>query len=81
MNQTRLESLVEALTQTLVGYVVSFIAQLFIYPFFGHTFTVQQNVKIGLCFLVLSFVRQYALRRWGNRYIRRFIHYIVGSFQ
>jgi hypothetical protein len=79
MNQTRLESLVESLVQTLVGYVISLAAQLVIYPFYGHTFTFQQNLQIGLCFMVLSLARQYALRRWGNRYIRNIIHTVLRS--
>ena len=66
MNQHWKASAIEAASQTLIGYGISFGAQLVIYPAYGHSFTLGQNVQIGLWFMLLSFVRQYVLRRWFN---------------
>ncbi len=52
--------------QTAIGYVISLGAQLVIYPAYGHSFTLAQNLQIGVWFLLLSLVRGYILRRWFN---------------
>jgi uncharacterized membrane protein (DUF485 family) len=66
MNQSRLASFLEAMANTLIGYVVSFALQLVVYPAFGHRFTIAQNVGIGLVFMAASLARSYVLRRWFN---------------
>lgn len=68
MTQSKLHSIVEALTQTLVGYVINLGVQLIVYPLYGATFTLMQNIELGLIFLVVSFVRGYLIRRAFNRH-------------
>lgn len=63
MKQSRLMSLVESLVNVLVGYGVAVATQMAVFPLFGLTVTVTENLLIGLIFTVVSIVRSYALRR------------------
>ena len=63
MKQSRLMSLVESLDNVLVGYGVAVATQMAVFPLFGLTVTVTENLLIGLIFTVVSIVRSYALRR------------------
>jgi hypothetical protein len=63
MKQSRLMSLVESLANVLVGYGVAVATQMAVFPLFGLTVTVTENLLIGLIFTVASIVRSYALRR------------------
>lgn len=69
MSQSRKGSFIEACMNTGIGYVVSFGGQLIIYPAYGATFTILQNIYIGLWFMLLSLIRSYCVRRWFNGYI------------
>lgn len=69
--QTRKSSFVEALLNTIIGYVISFIAQLIVYPQFGAHFSLLDNFYIGLIFMALSLARSYVLRRWFNGMIHK----------
>lgn len=69
--QTRRSSLIEATINTVIGYAVSLLVQLVAYPLFGHSFTLPQNLGLGIVFAVVSLVRGYIIRRWFNQYIHR----------
>lgn len=69
--QTRLESLVEAFINCIVGYLVSFMANAIILPMAGIPVTVKQNLLIGAGMTVVSVARQYAIRRWAQVHLRR----------
>lgn len=71
MNQSRLGSFIEAMMNTLIGYVINLAAQLAIYPAFGATFTFKQNIYIGLIFMVISIVRGFVIRRYMNARLHR----------
>lgn len=66
MNQTRLGSLIEACINTAIGFFGSIALSLIVYPMFGHTFTIAQNIGITVIFTVWSVLRGYAIRRWFN---------------
>lgn len=66
MNQTRIDSVMEALTNTAVGYVISVAANLAILPLFGLHTSIRAAAGIGLAFTVVSVARQYTLRRLFN---------------
>jgi len=66
--QTKLQSLFESLTNIAVGYIVSILSQLVIFPLFGISTTIKDNLMIGLFFTVVSIVRGYCLRRFFNWY-------------
>jgi hypothetical protein len=56
-------SLVEAVTNVLVGYGVAVATQWAVFPLFGLHVTLQENLVIGLVFTAVSLVRSYMLRR------------------
>ncbi|MCA3642387.1 MAG: hypothetical protein IOC63_11095 [Methylobacterium sp.] len=64
MKQSRVMSLVEAVTNVIVGYGVAVVTQILIFPIFGLQTTLAQNLKMGLVFTVVSIGRSYALRRF-----------------
>ena len=63
MKQSRWMSLVEAVTNVLVGYGVAVATQWAMFPLFGLHVTLQENLVIGLVFTVVSLIRSYLLRR------------------
>ena len=63
MKQTRTLSLIEAVTNVIVGYALAVITQILVFPAFGLNATLAQNLKLGLVFTVVSIARGYALRR------------------
>ena len=63
MRQSRLMSLVEALTNVVVGYCLAVLVQIVLFPVFGIAIGLRQNLAIGLVFTVVSIARSYSLRR------------------
>ena len=59
-------SLIESLTNIIVGLVTSFLIQLIIYPVLGIEVSVNQNIVITLVFFAVSFIRGYVIRRVFN---------------
>lgn len=78
MNQTKVQSLVESLVNTLIGFGVNYTANLVVLPMFGFRITPKDAFLIGLLFTVISVARGYAVRRWFNTGL----HYVLrGSTQ
>ena len=63
MKQSRLMSLVEAITNVVVGYGVAVFTQILIFPIFGLHTTLAQNLQMGLLFTCVSIIRSFLLRR------------------
>lgn len=63
MKQSRTMSLLEAVTNVLIGYGVAVATQMLVFPLFGLHVTLQENLLIGLIFTAVSLVRSYLLRR------------------
>jgi hypothetical protein len=63
MKQSRLMSLVEALTNVAVGFGLAVLTQVMIFPLFGLAVSLGQNLQIGAIFTAVSILRSYALRR------------------
>lgn len=55
--------MIESITNTIVGLVVSFLIQLIIYPIMDIPVTLEKNVVITLIFFIASFLRSYIIRR------------------
>lgn len=71
--QTRLESFIEAIINTAIGFGINFTANLLILPKFGFTtLTWKVNILIGIVYTVISVARSYAIRRWAQDHLRRF---------
>jgi hypothetical protein len=65
--QTKRKSLIESVTQTVVGLVVSFGIQLVIYPLLNIPVTFSQNLIITSVFFIASIIRGYIIRRIFNK--------------
>lgn len=70
--QTKRSSLIEAAINTVIGYIISLAVQVVAYPAFGHSFTLAENLGLGVVFAVVSLVRGYVIRRWFNQRIHNF---------
>lgn len=69
--QTKLQSIVETLVQTAIGYTVAITSQLLIFPFFGIDISFSENLLIGVWFTIISIARGYVVRRVFNHLHRR----------
>ena len=67
MKQSRTMSLVEAVTNVVVGYGIAVVTQILIFPVFGLHATLVQNLKMGVVFSGVSVLRSFALRRLFER--------------
>jgi hypothetical protein len=56
-------SMIEAITNVVVGYGVAVVTQMLVFPVFGLHTTLAQNLKLGLIFTGISLIRSFALRR------------------
>ena len=61
--QSKKLSVIEAISNVVVGLITSFCIQLIIYPVLDIPVTIGQNVIITTVFFVVSFLRSYILRR------------------
>ena len=60
-------SLVEAIANVVVGYGVAVLVQIAVFPLFGVSISLEQNLAIGLVFTAVSIVRSFALGRLFER--------------
>ena len=67
MSQSRRMSLIEAVSNTMVGYLVALMVQLVVFPLFGLAVSLADNLVIALVFTVVSIARSYTLRRLFER--------------
>lgn len=65
--QTKTKSLLEAATNTFVGYAISVAIGQFIYPIFGYAITITDNMGLTAVFVSVSLVRSYVVRRWFTK--------------
>jgi hypothetical protein len=65
--QKKSHSLAESLFNVLIGFAVSYAANLIVLPWFGFKVSHSAAFGIGLIFTVISIVRSYVLRRIFNR--------------
>ncbi len=63
MSQPRRMSLIEAVTNVVVGYVLAVATQIVVFPWFGLQPSLGDNLAIGAIFVILSLIRSYLLRR------------------
>lgn len=64
--QSKKMSLVETLSSVAIGYIISLVAQMIIFPIFGINVSLTDNLLIGLFFTVVSIIRGYYVRRLFN---------------
>ena len=63
MKQSRVMSLVEAITNVVVGYGIAVATQLVVFPWFGLPARIGDALAIGAIFMLISIIRGFALRR------------------
>ena len=66
MKQSKKHSLIESITNVVVGLVISFLIQLIIYPALNIKVSINQNLFITMVFFLASFFRGYIIRRIFN---------------
>ena len=65
--QSKKLSIIESVTNTVIGLVTSFIIQLIIYPILEIPVTLSQNAIITITFFVASVIRGYLIRRYFTK--------------
>jgi CO/xanthine dehydrogenase FAD-binding subunit len=63
VRQSRRQSLLEAITNTVVGYAIAVLIQLVVFPLFGLDVPLGNSLAIGAIFTAAPILRSYALRR------------------
>lgn len=66
--QSRRQSLIEAITNVVVGFALAVIIQIVVFSWFGLQVPLRDNLAIGAIFVIISLVRSYALRRLFERW-------------
>jgi hypothetical protein len=66
MKQTKIDSILEALTNILIGAGIALAAQLIWFPIIGKEFTLGENLLTTAFFTLVSFIRSYGIRRLFN---------------
>ena len=69
MQQSKLDSLIEALLSTFIGFIVSFTANLVLMPILGIPVSLSQNFVLTVAFTFVSVARSYLVRRFANKYL------------
>ena len=64
--QSRWMSLLESLTNIVVGYGIAVLTQAAVFPLFGLRASLGENLILGSIFTCVSLVRSYTLRRVFN---------------
>ena len=65
--QTKKLSLIESVINTIIGFVISLLIQLCIYPILNIQVTLNQNIIITLVFTIVSILRGYIIRRYFTK--------------
>ena len=65
--QSKKNSLIESITQTIIGLFTSIILQMIIYPLMGISVTFKQNIIITIVFFIVSIIRGFIVRRYFNK--------------
>lgn len=69
--QSRVMSLVEAVANVAVGFVIACAVQIVAFPFFGLQASIGEHLALGAIFTAVSIMRSYVMRRafnwWGAR--------------
>ena len=69
MQQSKIDSLIEALLSTFIGFIVSFTANLILMPMLGIPVSLSQNFILTVAFTFVSVARSYLVRRFANKHL------------
>lgn len=62
-----MQSAVETVASTAIGFVIAYVASYTVLPLFGHHVTHGENFWITVIFTVISLIRGWCVRRLFNR--------------
>lgn len=65
--QSKLQSLIEASTNTFIGFAVSYVANIVVLNAYGFHVGAGKAFTISVIFTGISIVRGYCIRRWFNK--------------
>ena len=68
--QSRLESFIEVLLNTVIGWLTAIVTQIVVFPLFDIHVSFSEQIGISLIFTSIAIVRSYAIRRWFNKRLR-----------
>jgi len=74
--QTKKQSLTEAITNTAVGFAISYASTFLIFPLLGIATNARANLIIVIYFTIISILRGYVVRRWFNKKPSESINYL-----
>jgi hypothetical protein len=66
MKQSKIDSVLEAITNIMIGAGIALTAQLIWFPLIGKEFTFTENLATTAFFTLISFIRSYGVRRIFN---------------
>ena len=78
VGQSKIESLIESIINTSLGFLVALITQILIYPLFDIDVTMGDQALLALIFTAVSLVRGYIVRRYFNTYFKHTVIYLSG---
>ena len=78
VGQSKIESLIESIINTSLGFLVALITQILIYPIFGIEVSFGDQTLLALIFTSVSLVRGYVVRRYFNSYFKHTVIYLSG---
>ena len=69
--QTKWQSFIEANTNTFAGFIVSYILAYTVLPLYGIEQSHSVSLQITVIYTVASLLRNYTIRRWHNRKLKK----------
>lgn len=69
--QTPRGAIIEAWMNIVIGFSVNYVANWFLLPMVGASFTAAENFWLGWVYTSISILRQYAIRRYWNSLIHQ----------
>lgn len=67
MGQTKKQSIIEVIANTVVGFIISVGVSVLLFPLMGIPVTFGENIGITLIFTLISLVRSFVMRRIFNK--------------
>lgn len=78
MAQTKRESVIEAITNIVIGMGVAYVSQVIVFPIVGiHNTAATTHLQITLWFTAISFVRSYLIRRYFTTHMGQLVRWIA----
>ena len=81
LNQTKLDSFIEACINTFIGFIIATCANIIIFPIVGITASTSQALLVGVMMTAISVARSYFIRRVANKWFTPARMWIVGKFR